>query len=61
MQTYRVLKPRFLFAHVEYAEGELVTARPNALLRRAVADGDLAPEVAPTPAPDRKRKERSEP
>jgi hypothetical protein len=58
MQTYRVLKPRFVFAHVEYGEGESVTARPTALLRRAVVDGDL--ELV-TPAVDKKRKERSEP
>lgn len=59
MQTYRVLKPRFLFAHVEYVAGDLVQAHPNALLRRAVADGDL--ELVAAPASDKKRKERSEP
>lgn len=62
MQTYRVLKPRFLFALVEYGEGDVFPARPSALLRRAVTDGDLE-LVEQAPAPDRKRssKERSEP
>lgn len=59
MQTYRVLKPRFVFAHAEYGQGDLVQAPPNALLRRAVADGDL--ELVAAAAPDKKRKERSEP
>jgi hypothetical protein len=59
MQTYRVLKPRFVFAHAEYGEGEIVQAHPTALLRRAVADGDL--ELIAAPAADKKRKERSEP
>jgi hypothetical protein len=53
--NYRVLKTRFVCAHAEYREGEHFTAHPNALLRRAVADGDIE-IVKPSPP----RKERSE-
>lgn len=60
MIKYRVLKSRFVLARREYALGDTFEARPSALLRRAVRDGDLDTVSEALPASPSKRPRKSE-